>query len=443
MRREMLCVVAWLLVAAQAEAQPALAPDVTSASDQRAMAGRPRIVDPASGSTIAALVERALADEPSLQAARLAVEAAEARVRQAGLRPNPTISATHEQAGGMDARTMASVAWPLDRGRRGARVEVASREKAVTEFEVAERRRQLAGNIADTATTALGAARRAEIAEEHHAAAARFAALVDARVKEGATPEIEREYATIELRRIETEHLAALANLEEATVRLRATVGEARETAISLRNDLEREAAAPDPPSLSDLEQHVAVQRAHAETELVTARIETARANAGWDADVIASYSRMAMGFRQFGMMPSGGSEPIQGTFNMLGGGVTLNWPVRNKNQGEIAALDAELRATQALEHRARLSAAADIDAGRFRLTRAREALEIFRSGVREPARRALEVLREAYQLGRTPLLDVLAEQRRVLEIEHEYAEALENVVRARVALERAIGVIP
>lgn len=423
MTRAKLCVIAWLLGAAQADAQP-------------------RIVDPANGSTIAALVERAIAAEPSLQAARLAVEAAEARVRQAGLRPNPTVSATHEQAAGMDARTMASVAWPLDLGRRGPRVEAASRQKALTELEVAERRRQLAANIADVATTALSAARRAAIAEEHHAAAGRFAALVDARVKEGATPEIEREYATIELRRIETEHLAALADLEEATVRLHATLGETPEAAVNLRNDLEREAAAPDPPSLRDLDQHVAVRRARAETELIAARIETARANAGWDADVMASYSRMSMGFQQLGMSPSGVTAPIQGTFNMLGGGVTVNWPLRNRNQGEIAALDAELRAGKALEQRARLSAAAEIDAARLRLTRAREALEIFRTGVREPARRALEVLREAYQLGRTPLLDVLAEQRRVLEIEHEYTRALENVVRARVAVERAIGVV-
>ena len=401
---------------------------------------QPRIVDPASGSTIAALVERAMAAEPSLQAARLAVEAAEARIRQAGLRPNPTVSATHEQAGGMDARTMASVAWPLDRGRRGARIEAASREKAVAELELAERRRQLAANIADAATTALSAARDAAITEEHHTAATRFAALVEARVKEGATPEIEREYATIELRRIETEHLAALADLEEATVRLGATLGEVRQTAIVLRNDLEREAIAPDPPSLADFDQHVAVRRARAETQLATARIETARADAGWDADVMASYSRMSMGFQQLGILPSGGTAAIEGTFNMLGGGVTVHWPLRNKNQGEIAALDAQLRAAQALEQRARLSAAADIDAARVRLTRAREALEIFRRGVREPARRALEVLREAYQLGRTPLLDVLAEQRRVLEIEHEYTRALERVVRARVALERAIG---
>ena len=440
MTRTLLCVITALLVAAPAVAQPAFAPRGASI-DQSATAGRPQIVDPASGSTIAALVERALAAEPSLQAARLAVEAAEARVRQAGLRPNPTVSATHEQAGSMDARTMASVAWPLDRGRRGARVEVAGREKAVTELDVAERRRQLAADIADAATTTLSAARRAAIAEEHHATAARFATLVEARVKEGATPDIEREYATIELRRIETEHLAARAELEEAAVRLRATIGEPRETAIVLRNDLEREAAVPDPSSIPDLDRHVAVRRAHAETELVAARIETARAEAGWDADVMASYSRMSMGFAQLGTTSSGGRVPIQGTFHMLGGGVTVNWPLRNRNQGEIAALDADLRAAQALEQRARLSAAADIDAARVRLSRARETLEIFRIGVREPARRALDVLREAYQLGRTPLLDVLAEQRRVLEIEHEYTQALENVIRARIALERATGV--
>jgi cobalt-zinc-cadmium efflux system outer membrane protein len=405
-------------------------------------AAQPRIVDPASGSTIAALVERAVAREPSLQAARLAVEAAEARVRQARLRPNPKVSATHEQARSMDKRTMASIGWPLDLGRRGARVDVAAREKELADLELTDRRRQLTADVADAAAQALGAARRLAVAEELHGAATKFASLVDARVKEGATPEIEGEYATIELRRIDTERLAALGELEEAQIRLRSVVGDEPGVPILLRNDLEREAAQPDPPQPPDAGQHVHVRAARATVDLIAARIAAARSQGRLDAEIMASYSRMTMGFHQLGLTPAGGTAPILGTFNMIGGGITLNWPLRNRNQGEVAALEAELKGAEALEQRARLSAAAEIDAARARLLRARQALDAFRAGVREPARRALEVLREAYQLGRTPLLDVLAEQRRVLEIEREYTDALESVVRARIALERAFGVV-
>jgi hypothetical protein len=40
-------------------------------------AAQPRVVDPARGSTIAAIIERAVARDPPLRAVRLAVEAAE------------------------------------------------------------------------------------------------------------------------------------------------------------------------------------------------------------------------------------------------------------------------------------------------------------------------------------------------------------------------------
>jgi cobalt-zinc-cadmium efflux system outer membrane protein len=48
--------------------------------------------------------------------------------------------------------------------------------------------------------------------------------------------------------------------------------------------------------------------------------------------------------------------------------------------------------------------------------------------------------MRQAYDLGRTSLLDVITEQRRYIDIEMGYTEALKQVYDAAVNIERAVG---
>ena len=61
----------------------------------------------------------------------------------------------------------------------------------------------------------------------------------------------------------------------------------------------------------------------------------------------------------------------------------------------------------------------------------------LFRSDM---ASRNVEVVRQAYELGRGSLLEVIAEQRRYIEIENGYTDALKQVYDASVEIERAIG---
>jgi outer membrane protein, heavy metal efflux system len=51
--------------------------------------------------------------------------------------------------------------------------------------------------------------------------------------------------------------------------------------------------------------------------------------------------------------------------------------------------------------------------------------------------------VRQAYELGRHPLLDVIAEQRRYIEVEMGYTYVLKHAYDAAVAFERALGIVP
>jgi outer membrane protein TolC len=84
----------------------------------------PRYFDPANGTTADQAVIYALSHNVELLAARSEVEASRALVRQAALRPNPSVEFERkEQLGGSDNTSMVAGEWPLELGgRKSARV---------------------------------------------------------------------------------------------------------------------------------------------------------------------------------------------------------------------------------------------------------------------------------------------------------------------------------
>ena len=77
----------------------------------------------------------------------------------------------------------------------------------------------------------------------------------------------------------------------------------------------------------------------------------------------------------------------------------------------------------------------------RDRYIAARQAVEVFSKTVIQPAQESVTVLRASYAAGEVRLFDVLAEQRRLIDTQKAYTEAIRQEALARVALERAIGV--
>gem|GEM_PF-4180172 len=116
-------------------------------SEKKTVVSIPKYLDLQNGKTADELVSYALANNAELAAMRSEATAAEALVRQAGLRPNPSLEVSGtRQIGGMgDNSLMVQGALPLELGgRRGARIRVAERELEIRRLAVAERERQLA-----------------------------------------------------------------------------------------------------------------------------------------------------------------------------------------------------------------------------------------------------------------------------------------------------------
>jgi hypothetical protein len=153
---------------------------------------------------------------------------------------------------------------------------------------------------------------------------------------------------------------------------------------------------------------------------------------------LVGNYGQEHYGFQQRGFTTSGALVPVQGDFRSVTFGATLVLPVRNRNQGGLAAAEAERNgAEQALAAR-QLVAQAEIDAATLRAREARRAVDLYATNVRELARQNVEVELEAFDLGRTPLTDLLAEQRRYLDVEAGYTSVLARAYDAQVTLRTA-----
>ena len=196
--------------------------------------------------TVDALIERALARHPDLEAARLDVEAARGRVRQAGLRPNPMLDLGGQKALGPDNNIMVGVTLPLDlNGRKEGRVGLAERELEVKRAQLADRERKLRGDLRLKAAEVLAARRNLRTIRDLVETNRRAVEIVGARVREGAVPSLDLNVQLVEANRLEASETLLASRVEILTLQLETLAGMPADSAINVVGDLASIAALP------------------------------------------------------------------------------------------------------------------------------------------------------------------------------------------------------
>jgi cobalt-zinc-cadmium efflux system outer membrane protein len=400
--------------------------------------------DTANGLSLDQAVAQALAQEPSIRAARTTVDVARGMREQAGLRRNISTSAEFRgEPSGTDSQTMVSVEWPLDLFRKEGRVAVAEREVAAAELSVADRERLLAADVRARFGDALVAIRDLAVLDELVEVLRRQHELLRSRVGEGASPPLERDLVDVEVRRLTADRTLQLGRVERAMFELKRILGASPDATIRLRDTLEevvnRESSAV-PPSPETGEQRADVREAGARVAIADAKIARAERDGRVDVSLFGGYMRMDAGFAQFGLSPAGTPERVHGLFHYITGGATVTLPFLNRNEGEVAAARAERAGAVALREAAALAAKTEVAAARAVDRRAREAVVLIAGDGQTLARQNLTIVRQSYELGRTTIFEVVAEQKRYLDFERAYTETLRAAYEARTELNRAIG---
>src|SRR3989442_1199878 len=227
-----------------------------------------------------------------------------------------------------------------------------------------------------------------------------------------------------------------------ATLQLRALAGMTPDAPLSLRGDLSARVAPADRGEAvaRALAGRADLEAARADAAASRARILKEQAEGRWDASVNLGYMRQDFGFELMGLTAQGQTRPIQDVFHYFGGGVSIMLPVRNRNQGNIAAARAEAEAAERRVEFATLTVRQEVEAAFVQYEAARRGREIYERGVLGLARRDLDVVLPNHDLCRGWPRAVLAQQRRYIETENGYTDALKQVYDAAVEIERTVG---
>lgn len=400
-----------------------------------------QVIDGNGGLSVDAAIREALEREPGLRAARAEVDVAAGHRLQAGLRPNPSLSVERrEEPGGSDNQTMTQVQWPLDLFRRPSRIEVANRELDIRRLAAADRARLLAADVRVRYGAAAAAVRDAALAAQAAQLLTSQLDVVRSRVDEGAIPPLERDQLAVEVQRFETERIVADGRVAVALIELKRAMGLPPDSSLRLRDSLDvLVATSAAVPSLAASTGRADVQLAQAAVRLAEAQTTNASAEGRVDVSLFGGYTRMNTGFSQRGFEDDGTLALVRGTFNYLAAGAMVTVPLGNRNQGAIAAARAQQSAATHRLAATQLGADAEVAAAGASEEAARRAMAVAEATV-TLATNNLSVVRQAYELGRTSLADVLAEQRRALEVERAHTQAMTAVYEAHAAALLARG---
>ena len=434
---------------------PAFAQDPATVA--KALAGSPTSVaatpapptispyfDPLQGTSSSDLVRRALASNGELAAVRIEIERARARLRQAGLRPNPTLD--FEQTTGRftgapgESEISVGLAVPLELGgKRRRRIELAQAEFEAVEAEIADRERRLTNEVRVLYVEALASLRELGTLEELNNLDLQTTRFVQARVNEGETAPIELNQLRVEVDRLRSRRALVEGRLQATLLRLKSLTGLPPAELLRLREDIATPPL-PTPPASVEAAIDIALRTrpdlrlARLNEEVAQAGLRLARAQGVPDVTPFTKYS---YGRSVFDDTPVG---VLRDRDRLLTFGVSVGIPVFNRNQGGKAEAAAAI--TQAQRRREFLEAVvrSEVQSAYARYEAARAAVTTFEQGVIPRSIENVRTIRAAYEIGAFSITDLLSEQRRLVDAQREFTEALAERYRALADLQAAIG---
>ncbi|HYJ84867.1 MAG TPA: TolC family protein, partial [Pyrinomonadaceae bacterium] len=394
-----------------------------------------RYFDPVQGTSSSDLVRRALVSNGELAAARLDIERARARVRQAGLRPNPTLD--FEQTTGRytgsagESETNIGVALPLELGgKRRRRIELAAAELEAVEAEVADRERRLAAEVRSVHIEALAVFRELETTESLNNLDLQTTRFVQARVNEGESAPIELNLLRVEVDRLRSRRALVEGRLKATLLRLKSLVGIPPAEPLRLREDLSTPVLPAPPASLEAaidiaLRSRPDLKLARLNEEVAQAGLSLARANSTPD---VTAFSRYTLNRSSYEDTPVGVRNERD---RLLTFGVSIGIPVFNRNQGAKAESAAAITQTKTRREFLESVVRAEVESAYARYEAARAAVTTFEEGVIARSNENIRVIRAAYDLGHFKITDFINEQRRLVESQRDFTETLSEQYRA------------
>ena len=345
--------------------------------------------------------------------------------QQAGLIPNPVASWDAEDTRRSTRTTTVKLSQTLELGgKRGARIDVASRAQDAAAQELEQRRNLLRAEVIEGFYGALRAQERLELAQRSMALAERGLVIANGRVTAGKASPVEATRAQVQLSEIRLERSRAEIGVSDAYRRLAAITG-------SANIGFERvESGALNTPALPSATQLLARLESTAELRLAELQIQQREAGLGLEKAQRIPDLDVSIGSQY--------DASVRERVNLVG--VSMPIPLFNRNQGNVLA--ASRRADQARDLR---------NATELRLrTETRQALDLwatansevraFNQVILPAAQSAVDSATRGFEMGKFNFLEVLDAQRTLIAARTQYLAALAQATDAWVRIERIYG---
>ena len=384
------------------------------------MASQPAFAEPVSLSDALA---RGQDVSPRIAKAKAELKAAEGRAMQAGVRPNPTISAEVENFSGTgpyrtfgQTETTVAVSQPFELGgKRRARKEVAAAERDFAQIALRKAEADLAYDIIVSHAELRAAEDRAKLADSVYARAVELARIAETLVDVGRDPPLTKLRADALLAEAKAESLRAKAELLSARQELALRIGSEDPELSAIAQDI------PTPPALPADAQSLDERLAAAERDAASARVRLAQAEGV--PDITASG-----GVRNF-------RESKDTAFIV---GVSIPLPVFNRNRGNIYAARASGEAAEAQLAQTRLDTRFSRRDAELMLSAATERVTALSGAGLFQASEAARVAEIGYQQGKFTLIELIDAQEALTSANLKLIEAELDRARALAALGRA-----
>lgn len=365
--------------------QPAIAQDASIVSLEEAL-DLTGVADDATSSTF----------NPRIVGPRAESEAAQALVGQARLRPNPEVSLEVENIAGSGAFSgLSATEYTLVvgqrielGGKRGARVAAAEAQAQLANLRTDLAGAELGFLVRERYVAAAAAASRVELARDVVDRNEELARIAGVLVEVGREPPLRALRAEATLAEARAELQAAEANSLAARTALASLWGEQDTPPLV-------------PGAFPNIEPPAAVLASATSLPLQVARGQsaTAAAEIDYERSLRIPDPVVSAGVRRF-------EESNDSAFLV---GVSIPLPFWNRNQGNIAAAEARLRAANAREAVALADFELTVTRARSQYLAAEARVETLSTTSLPQAEEALRLVRIGYRNGRFPLIEVLS----------------------------------
>ena len=380
-------------------------------------ASAPRSAEPANPLSLKAALALALGANPELSGARRELEAIEATIIQAQVRPNPELATLIEDTQKATRTTTLQLNQPIELGgKRAARIDAAERGRDAASAELDAKRAEI--------RAAVVAQERLRLAQGSVELAQRVSSAATRRVTAGKVSPVEETKARVAEAGVRIELTLAVSELATARKRLAGIWGNPAPRFERAEGDLD---ILPPLPALADLNARLATS-----PKLLRAKTEVDRRQALAEIERSRRVPNVTVSL--------GAKRDEQLGRNQAILGLSIPLPVFDRNQGNL--LEALHRTDKARDDLSatEIRLSNELALAYERLNTARWETESLRQDILPGAQSAYDAATKGFELGKFSFLDVLDAQRTSFQAKSQYLRALAEAHRSAAEIERILG---